>query len=560
MEGRPVSDFDDELDAALKGGSKPSADSGFDDELNGALKPKPKPEEGGLMSMLRTVLGSIGSDKTPQQQQDDVSNYWTQHYSDGQGNADTGAMAKAMGGQALESAGALGSMGIAPAKAAGKGLMSGLAAVGKDGLGQGAMGAIQGAGDAIANGEDMQGMLKRVLASGGISGVAELGMSAMGGMAGKTGDLFSMLGRKADNTKAGSTSKIRDDLIEKFGIENGPDKLGELVRKYSPSSLFSPKTSAGHLSAIESQLGNEGSNLAAMTRQAGEEGADAAAPAAMQGAHQDMLGKAAGLDQVARSDSKASEAKMLEAILNRSSSKPDPSTFEGLIGAKAQFGDDAFRKVTGFADEDAKSQAAKQAWMTMKDAEQNALQSATPDTAARFGDSQKTFGQLSSLHDSLKPRASADDAVGNAGSAMLSAGVGAMLPGGQGLMGALTSGTNNAVRQMTGGVAHDMFANVMHPAGDAMRGLGQGLDRVPTGALAAEGVDQQADSDKTKGYKDLDLIKEALKQNPRILGSYGPRLQQSQDLSGDYSRLMDDDPQFQRMMKNVHATMAGMQR
>lgn len=448
--------------------------------------------------------------------------------------------------------------GPAPAKAA-KGLLGGLAAVGKDAAGQTAVGAVQGAMDAARDGEDMQGMLKRILESGGLAGAAELGLSALGGTAGKVGDMFSFLGRKADNTKAGSNSKLREDLIEKFGIENGPDMLGELLRKYSPSSLFSPKTSAGHLGAIESQLADEGSNLAAMTRQAGEEGADAASPAAMQGAHEGMLDKASALDAVARSDSKASEAKMLEAILNRSASKPDPTTFEGLIGAKSQYGDDAFRKVTGFADEDAKSQAAKQAWMTMKDAEQNALGAATEDTAGRFTDSQKAFGELSSLNDSLKPRASADDAVGNAGTAMVGAAAGALMPGGQGLMGALTSGTNNAVRQMTGGVAHDMFSNVMHPAGAAAKGLGSALDRLPTGALTAEGFDQQHDSDAFKGYQTNQLVDDALQQNPRMFGKYAYLAKMSPDeRKAEMSRLQDDDPAFNRLLQNLHATAASL--
>ena len=502
---------------------------------------EPQDEESGLKSFFRTLLN-------------------------GQAQQSYGAMADKVGesGVKYEPPHAsdiyLAAAGPAPAKA-GKGILGALGAVGKDAAGQTAMGAVQGALDAQRDGEDMQGMLKRILESGGVSGALELGLSALGGGAGKAGDMFSFLGRKADNTKAGSNSKIRDDLIEKFGIENGPDMLGQLVRKYSPSSLFSPKTSAGHLGAIERQLGDEGSNLAAMTRQAGEEGADAASPLAMQGAHEGMLDKAAQLDNVARSDSKASEAKMLEAILNRSASKPEPTTFEGLINAKSQYGEDAFRKVTGFADEDAKSQAAKQAWMTMKDAEQNALGAATEDTAGRFADSQKTFGELSSLNDSLKPRASADDAVGNAGTAMVGAAAGALMPGGQGIMGALTSGTNNAVRQMTGGVAHDLFSNVMHPAGAAAKGLGAGLDALPTGALTAGGFDQQHDSDASKGYQTNQLIEDALKQNPRGFGKYAYLAKLPDDeRKQEMSRLQDDDAAFRVLIKNLHATAASMSR
>ena len=488
-----------------------------------------------------------------------VADYWTQHYSDGQGGADLGAMLKGILGQGLSDAGNLASAGLPVAKGAG-GLMSGLGAVGKNALGQGATGAISGAGNAIADGEDMQGVLKRILESGGVSGVLELGLSAAGGTASKAGDLFSFLGRKADNTKAGSNSRIRDDLIEKFGIENGPDKLGELVRKYSPSSLFSPKTSAGHLSAIERQLGDEGSNLAGMTRQAGEEGADAAAAGAMQGAQNDMLSKAAALDSGAYSDSKQAIARNLEGLMNRSVSKPLPADIEALIGAKAQYADDAFRPVTNVVDEDAKSQGALEAWKTIKDAEGNAIGTATPETQARFADSQKTFGELSSLSESLKPRASTDDSVGNAGTAMVSAGVGAMLPGGQGIMGALTSGTNNAVRQITGGVAHDIFSNVMHPMGNEARGLGSAIDNLPTSAGVSEMNDMQHDADTSRGHQSYELVEDALKSNPRMLGKYGPQLQQSEDRKGDISRLLDDDDQFRRIVQNLQLSMKGMQR
>lgn len=480
----------------------------------------------------------------------DVANYWEQHYSNGKGNADEGSILKGILGRLLGDVGNMASFGAAPAAQVGKGAAAFAAKVGKDVAAQGAAGAIQGAGQALADGEDMQGVLKRILEAGGVSGAIELGLNALGGTAGKVGDMASWLGRKADNTKAGSTSRIRDDLIEKFGIENGPDKLGELVRKYSPSSLFSPKTSAAHLSAIESQLVDEGTNLAAMTRQAGAEGADAASAGAMQGAQNDMLSKAAALDSGAYSDTAQATANNLEGLMNRSASKPLPQVLEKLIGSKAQYGDDAFRKVTGFADEDAKSQAALEAWKSMKGAENQAISTATPDTAARFHDSQKTFGELSSLNESLQPRASTDDAAGNAGTAMISAAVGGALHP-AGFMSALTSGTNNAVRQMTGGVAHDLFANTMHPAGDALHGIERGLERLPSGAIGAAGVD--ADADSSRGHQAYEVVEQALKANPRMLGSYGQQLMQAEDFKAEVSRLIDDDPKFARLVRNLQA-------
>jgi hypothetical protein len=474
-------------------------------------------------------------------QLESTGDWYTQHYGTG-----TDA-AKTLGGGLLESLGAI--LGFAP-EAQG-------ASLGAKVLQQGASGALGGAGAGLTHGDSagdvgLKGLLGAIL-GGSIPAIFSGGEKTAEGAS----DVAGWLARKADNTKAGSTSRIRDDLIEKFGIENGPDKLGELVRKYSPSSLFSPKTSAGHLANIESQLADEGSNLAAMTRQAGSEGADAASAVAMQGAQSDMLNKAAALDAGAYSDTAQATANRLEGLTNQSASKSLPQMLKELIGAKAQYADDAFRPVTGFAEEDAKSQAALEAWKSMKDAENQAIGAASADTASRFHDSQKTFGELSSLNDSLRPRASADDAVGNAGTAAVGAVAGAMMPGGQGIMGALTSGTNNAVRQMTGGVAHDLFSNVMHPASDAFGAAAEGMgaaSRAPWGSAAGAGIDA-ASADQSRGHETYDLVEEALKQNPRLLGSYGAQLSQSHDLKGDISRLIDDDPQFARLVRNLQASV-----
>lgn len=489
------------------------------------------------------TLDDIGHSKQLEQ----TGDWYTQHY------GTPGAAAKTMGGGAMEMLGSI--LGFAPeAKAAG---------VGARMLQQGIAGGLGGAGagvkdDNSAGDTGLKALLGTVLGAGTTGALGLAGKVSEG-----ASDLTGWLARKADNTKAGSTSKIRDELIEKFGIENGPDMLGQLVRKYSPSSLFSPKTSAGHLGAIKSQLGDEGINLAGMTRQAGEEGADAASAGAMQGAQNDMLGKAAGLDSTAYSDTAAATARNLEGLMNRSASKPLPQDFEGLIGSKAQYGKDAFRKVTGFTDEDAKSEAAKQAWMSMKSGEQQALGAATPDTAARFGDSQKTFGELSSLDESLQPRASADDAVGNAGTAAVGAVAGAMMPGGQGIMGALTSGTNNAVRQMTGGVAHDLFSNVMHPASSGFKTMANGLDAAssaPWGAAATAGIDAASDDDnKSRGYQTNSLLDEAMQQNPRMLGKYQYIAKMEPDeRKQEISRLQDDDENFRRLLTNLHSAAASM--
>jgi len=466
------------------------------------------------------------NDAGRQQQLEQTGDWYTQHY------GTPGAAASTLGGGALEYLSTI--LGAAPTTGAAKTLGVGMAS-----------GAMGGAGGAIREGAGGAETAESTLL-GTILGMIPAGL---GKVTEKAGDAFSYLGRKADNTKAGSTSKIRDDLIERYGIEDGPDKLGELVRKYSPSSLFSPKTSAGHLKAIEGQLTDEGFNRAAMVRQAGAEGADAAAPAAYAGAQNEMLNTAAGLDDEAIAAGKASEVQMLEQILNRTAAKPVPQSLEGIISKKSQLGDEAFRPVTGVTDEDARSQAAKHAWIAMRGAEDQALSAATPDTVSRVKDSEKTFSELMSLNESLRPRAAADDAVGNVGTAAVGAVAGAMMPGGQGIMGALTSGTNNAVRQMTGGVAHDMFANVMHPAAAGMRGLSDGAMSSNLGAAVGSQAMGRSMQGQTRGHELPSVVRNALQNNPELLAPFAQQLADA-DMRGDLREellRLGDNPEWRSL-------------
>jgi hypothetical protein len=150
-------------------------------------------------------------------------------------------------------------------------------------------------------------------------------------------------------------------------------------------------------------------------------------------------------------------------------------------------------------------------------------------------------------------------AAGGEDGALAGAGLGAggALAGAFGLTG---GATKTAVRQLGGTGLADFGANVARSAGKGASALGGFADQLPTGAMSEAGFDSQAESDKSKGYMDLAVLKDALQSNPRLLGSYGPRLQQSQDLKSDYSRLMDDDPQFQRLMRNLHAAASSMSR
>lgn len=302
---------------------------------------------------------------------------------------------------------------------------------------------------------------------------------AVGKLAGKgldkAGDVLSWLGRKADNVKAGATQATRKAMIEKYGVEGGPDMIGEMLRKHSPSSLFSPKTSAGHLAEVEKKLGAEASTLGALRRKAGDEGADAALPTVWQGAKNDISAAADAAAQQALGAKSRGVGRELLAQKKAVEKLQAPVRLEDLIGLKSALGDEAFEAGLAHSVKDkASGLAAKKSYQAMKNAEELALDAATPETAKAARESSKAYSELAGLEDLLQPRAATDDAVGNIGTSLASAALaGGMHPAG--VMSALGSGTNNALRQMTSGVAHDVFSNIMHPSAAAARSTASGV-------------------------------------------------------------------------------------
>jgi len=429
----------------------------------------------------------------------------------------------------------------------------------------GALGAVEGF-DKSAD-RSLAGRAQSALTEGqqqGMTGGAVSGgLKTLGGAGETIGAMADYLARKADNVKAGATSRIRQDLIEKFGIEDGPDMLGQLVRKYSPSSLLKPKTSAGHLAAIEGQYADEGFNRSAMVRQAGEEGADAAVPGAYAGAQDEILDRAAAAESKGLSDTKAREAGALEQLLYRSDGPVQaPQTIEDLIGFKSQLGDDAFKPVTHADYDTSKAQAAKQGWQALRGAENNALSAANPETADRVLDSEKVFSELSSLRESLSPRAAADDSVGNVGSAAVSAGAAALVDPSMGILSTLASGTNNAIRQATGGVAHDLFANVMRPTSAATGFIGDAAQKAarPASMMA----DDAQEAFNSLGSKPEDKpgaqvavghkrVADALRRDPSKLGPFAQLLEGTppEELPAKVRNLAEREPMFARMLREL---------
>lgn len=458
-------------------------------------------------------------------------------------------------------------------------------ATGKDVASQGAQGAVAAAADSMQAGDDQATMFKRIKEAGGTGGLIELATSVLGGAGEKAGKGMEWAAQKAKNVVAGSNAKEAGAIIDKYGATADTDMLGKLLDKYSPTGVFSPKSAAQHLeTSVAPQAQVQGQRVGQMIDKAGyDEGVNALVP--------DAFGKFQGsvddraLEAMRRPAGGESED-FASAMANRADTvhkMEPPQDLAEFVGDKSGFqssgaGDNA----VGFS-EKARAKADQAVGGIAKDSVAGLMSNAEPGTFARWDDARGQKHELEMLKEVLANKKAGESTAGDIGSTIGSAVVGAGLGGvagaatgdgdnalwgaglgaGGALAGAfgLTGGaTKTAVRQMGGSGLADFGANVARSGGKTASALGDFAGSFPTGATSAAAFDAQADSDKTKGYKDLELIKQALQSNPRLLGSYGPRLQQSQDLSGDYSRLMDDDPQFQRMMKNVHATMAGMQR
>lgn len=434
------------------------------------------------------------------------------------------------------------------------GAMGALKHMGKSAATEGALGIGQGALNRMQEGSDesIDDMVMSLLGEGGIAAGADAVLGGAGKIASKVGDAASWLGRKADNVKAGGDHRTRKELIEKFGIEGGPDQLGELLRAYSPSSLFTPKTSAGHLANIERQLADEGIHHADAVRAAGAEGADAALPKVWGEAKDDILDRAADVQRTGVSKTNAQVGRDLEQAAYRLDTEiDDPAVLEQLINYKGQFADEAFSTTLAHPIEDqASARAAGEAWKSLRGAQSRAVSEASPYTEFSLNDSDRVFSDLSALQSSLTPRASADDAVGNIGSSVMSAAAGSMMNPAMGAMSALASGTNNAVRQATGGIAHDMFANVMHPTGSMLRGAGRAAEGLPTGTLTAEGAEQSRGHQLSKG------VRGALQSDPSVFGQYAAELQEAEesgDLSTTVGRLIEEDPQFRALLRRFRS-------
>jgi len=249
-----------------------------------------------------------------------------------------------------------------------------------------------------------------------------------------------------------------------------------------------------------------------------------------------------------------------------------PQDLSEFVGDKSGFqssgaGDNA----VGYS-EKARAKADQAVGGIAKDYVAELMGQAEPGTFARWDNARNQTHELSMLQEVLAAKKAGESTAGDIGSTIGSAVVGAGLGGvagamtgdnavegaglgaGAALAGAfgLTGGaTKTAVRQLGGTGLADFGANVARSGGNLARGMGGALEAVPTGAIGGAASDTLADE--SRGHQAYEVVEQALKANPRMLGSYGQQLAQAEDFKAEVSRLIDDDPQFARLVRNLQA-------
>lgn len=468
----------------------------------------------------------------------------------------------------------------APAKSAG-GFLGALGATGKDVASQGAQGAVAAAADSLQQGDDQKTMLERILQAGGMGGLAELGASIVGGGSSLMGDGLEWAAKKAKNVVAGSNSSEARALLDKMGPTADVDMFGKLLDKYSPTGVLSPKSAAGHLDkSVAPQAEIQGQRVGQMIEKAGyDEGVNELVPDAWKKFQGDVDDRAL---EAMRRPAGGEARDFANAMGNEADEVRKMSTPEDLaefVRDKSGFQSaGAQQGAVGYA-ESARAKANQAVGGIGKDAIDDLMSNADPETYARWDNARGQKSELEMLKSVLAAKKAGETTAGDIGSTIGSAVVGAGLGGlagassdntlegagagaGLALAGALglTGGaTKTAIRQLGGTGLADFGANVARSGGNVARGMGDFADALPTGALTAQGLDSQADDNASRGYMTNDLVEEAVKQNPRMLGKYA-YLAQSEDLKGEISRLQDDDPQFRRLIMQLQAAAASMRR
>ena len=427
------------------------------------------------------------------------------------------------------------------------------------------VGAAQAALDEFKEGTPPEELLGALLKAGGISGAADVALQGVGKVGRMVGDLGQFLGSKARNVVAGGTKKEAEAILDRFDQPEAIDEmLGGLLEKYSPSPWYG-RSSGGYLKDIKSKLPAAEAEHSDALAQGAAEGVEALIPDAWRNVQQRAAAEAAKRGGRAIGDQARAEAAAYERIAQDLAGTDAPRSLKGFVGDKsalqsAASGSEAFRSIA----DSASDQASGFAGRVMRDElDKNLMGYATPETYEAFIGSRDKVRDLKTLEELLKNKTAAEQSGGDFGNAIsgavLGGGLGmatsALTPGDDsGLLGAggaaagLAMGTRSALRQAAGSWGADVGANMLKGGGAVARGLGNALDRAPVGALTAEAFEARS-----RGHNAVAAVENALETNPQLLGRFAERLANAQDKRVEITVLIDEDPEFRALIRQLTA-------
>lgn len=484
-------------------------------------------------------------------QLEQTGDWYEQHY------GSPGAAASTLGGGALEYLSTI--LGAAPTTGAARTLGVGMLS-----------GAMGGAGGAIKEGGDA-GEVGLSALLGTILG----GVPAAAGAAGqKLGQGFEAVARKAKNVVAGSNAREAGAILDKYGVEADTDMLGQLLDKYSPSGVFSPRSAAGHLENVAPQRQVQGQRVQEMINKAGyDEGVNDLVPEAFERFQSNVDDRAleamrrpAGGEQqdlAAAMAQKADEVRAMEP----------PQDLAEFVGDKSGFqASGAGNNAVGYA-EKARARADQAVGGEAKDMVAELMGNAEPGTFARWDNARGQTHELSMLQEILAAKKAGESTAGDIGSTIGSGVIGAGLGGvagavnpddglspmggaamgaGGALAGAFGLGggaTRTAIRQAGGTGLADLGANVSRELGRGASAFGAGAMSMNPAAAVGSQAAGRALAGQTRGHELVGNVRHALQQNPELLAPYAQQLADAEmrgELREEINRLLGE-PEFQSL-------------
>lgn len=491
------------------------------------------------------------NDKGRKSQLEQTGDWYTKHY------GTPGDTASTLGGGALEYLSTI--LGFAP----------GATGAARAGLGA-AAGAMGGAGGAIKEGGDAGEVGLSTLLGTILGAVPE----AAGQAGRKLGEGFEAIARKGKNVVAGSNAREAGAILDKYGAEADTDMLGQLLDKYSPSSLFRPRSSAGHLQNVAPQRQVQGQRVQDAINKAGyDEGVNDLVPEAFERWQSNVDDRAleamrrpAGGEQQDLARAFADKADEVHAM-------EPPQDLAEFVSDKSGYQSSGARKgAVGYA-EKARDVADQMAGGEAKDMVAELMGHAQPETLARWDNARQQTHELAMLEELLAAKKAGESTAGDIGSTIGSGVIGGGLGGiagavnpddgltplGGAAMGAggalagafgLTGGaTRTAIRQAGGTGLADLGANVSRSLGHGASALGAGASSMTPLAAAGAQSTGRALAGQTHGHELPSVVRNAMQNQPELLAPFAQQLMDAEargELNDELLRLQDN-PEFQTL-------------